>query len=346
MTSTIIDNIALDDVWKTIVDSCYNGNKIPPLEMSYYFPDYTAIASASWQQFLTSLVLWDKIEYFCGEKDSGRHVLIKLGYDAFNSHCINLDEILIPKSRPDEHYHNIISYAEQYADNYFKNNVLPNGISNLHEAFTFWRPDVNRAVSPSDAIQIVKVRTFYYLITCSVLGVNYLPHPFRADFICEEKIYENDLKLLLNRIDLLKVIDKKVLEYCDVVNKKFGRKQFTLNYPLLYDYIKKNSNSKFDELKVALSLREEKDVLQFRKEMSAIEDKIQTGDMQLAERVFDDVNECADSVINKYKVKRNLGELSLGLSPTITLPIQLPYSKPLNLTFLTKLVDFGIHNRI
>ena len=52
-------------------------------------------------------------------------------------------------------------------------------------------------------------------------------------------------------------------------------------------------------------------------------------------------------ITDKFSLSKGFtGELTLSLSPSLTFPIKIRKAENLNITFLTRLMDFGIHERL
>lgn len=169
--------------------------------------------------------------------------------------------------------------------------------------------------------------------------INYFPHPLRAEYISDQKIINKMCdygirELVINRID------EELIKFYDEVNKKVGQDKFKCAYPVLYDYIRKNSNSPeddLDDLNVALALRDDKDVVMFRQSLNNLDVMFNSGDIVTLNQAFDEIEEISKTITNKFLKKDHLGQFSIGPIPTYCTS-----NRILNLTFLTRLFDYGV----
>jgi len=189
-------------------------------------------------------------------------------------------------------------------------------------------------------------RTSEYLFRCSYYGVDFLPHPIRSEIAFKDATLHKAF-VAFNRQDIFNNIDKIVLEYYDKLNDIIGRRAFICSYPVLFDYIRKNSNSVADELKAAIELRSDKDVIRFRKSLDDLDEKVNAGDITAVDVAFKQIKELSMQIANKHTKSIKLGELTIGLSPSFKIPISIrKQEKILNMTFISRLVDFGLHDRL
>jgi len=185
--------------------------------------------------------------------------------------------------------------------------------------------------------------TYLYLLHSSNCSVNYLPHPIRAQFI-----KDNDgLEELYSRDVLLQMVDREVLEFYNHVNDLIKRRIFRCSYPILYDYIRQNACSEDEELDAAFSIRSSRDVVQFRKALDELDKKVNSGDVAALSTALKQIQELAHQITAAYSKTTELGELSIGLSPTINIPLKISTKKKaIHMTFLSKLIEYGIHDRL
>ncbi len=185
-------------------------------------------------------------------------------------------------------------------------------------------------------------RTLMYQLASNSLGIPYFPHPSRKEYLFIDESYE-----YFTRLDLIDKVDRALLEYYKKINGELGRNILSFNYPVLLDFIKKDTQTIEDEINRALALRMDKDVVVFRDQLFHIEQSIMRGDTQLLLSELKMVSDLAKDVTNKYQKRTNLGEFTIALSPSLTIPLSLGKNKKraLHATFIRRLIDFGVYER-
>jgi hypothetical protein len=268
------------------------------------------ISKSCMAYFTTAIVLWDKLSYITAG-DTPDPVTDDL--------WISLKELLSSKD-------NIIESGSMSSmlDLLFADlpNPTPYG----------WHP-------PDYALQ----RSKLYLEISKKWGINYLPHPFRAKYMKDNKLIGFDF----DRIKLLENLDNSLKKYYAEINKIYGSGICYAKYPLLYDYIRRNCDNPADELNATLELRKNKDVIKFRKSLNNLDDMFNAGNLKGVYLVLKEMEELSET-ITKACTGAKIPEMSIGLSgPSIKLPsIDFPRKKIIHMTFLTRLADFGIEERL
>jgi hypothetical protein len=188
------------------------------------------------------------------------------------------------------------------------------------------------------------LRTFLYSTISSIQGMSYLPHPIRADLIKQHNLLDR----LYNRMLLLNPVETELKQYYEHINKSLGKTAFVCKYPLLYDFIKSNAADMNEELVVAIDIRNEPDVKSFRKSLSLLDVKVNAGNVEALRLALKQIEDLAKQIMSKHN-SESVGELQIGLiPPTVNVNFSMPIKKrnnSLNLTFMSRLIDFGIHER-
>ena len=142
-------------------------------------------------------------------------------------------------------------------------------------------------------------------------------------------------------------MDAALKGYYEEINKMYGKNIFHTSYPVLYDYIRKNSDSLVDILYAAFELRENKDIINLRKSLDTLGDMFNAGNIKGIYIAFKQLEELSKTIANAHK-GATIAQLGIGLSgPSATFsPIKLSDKKVINMTFLTKLANFGIQERL
>jgi hypothetical protein len=183
--------------------------------------------------------------------------------------------------------------------------------------------------------------TIAYQLISNSLGVPFLAHPRRATHLFDELIH-------FSRFDLLKRVDKELIKYYNNINNILKRDLLRFNYPVLVDYIISKANTPEEEIEAAMSLRNEKFVVDFRNQMNKIELSIKNGDTQKILSELKMVSDLAKDITKRYNKKTKLGEFSISLSPSLTIPLNFSKNskRELHATFIRKLINFGVDKRV
>jgi len=317
MATVLIDN------W-----SLHSFSKLTDKERtsSYNIKQYDHIC---WQNILMAIVLWDEIKY-----------LPMIAYAGAYSQYIDELDATADNEKP---FHGILSPLLDDESNPIEIKHINHELSHAALSLEYKNKNIDTTVRglfyPNED---VFSRTFFYLAHSSMRSTNYLPHPIRAEFINNQS-----LNVFYDRTVLMETIDAELSDYYRRLNELIHRKVFCCNYPIIYDYIRNNCNSLADELNAAFDLRNDVDIASFRSCLDTLDEKVNSGNIESLDFAIQQIKDLSSQITNKYKKSIDLGELSIGLSPTIKFPLQLTKKrKEICLTFLTRLIDFGIHDRI
>ena len=185
--------------------------------------------------------------------------------------------------------------------------------------------------------QIFIDRTKEYEKLREDLRVNYFPHPGRAEYMLEQQ--EKFNKIFDRNTIINNEIDKPLREYYYEIEQKYNHRLLNCSYPILYNYIKnearKIGTSPMHEVDYSLKLRNRPDVVAFRKILKQMEENFKKMNLSAVDRVVNEIREISKSI--------------MGISPKEIKEEPLPViltetgakEKPLNLTFVTKLLDYG-----
>lgn len=184
-------------------------------------------------------------------------------------------------------------------------------------------------------------RHLQYQAIANYLNIPFLSHPARKESYLKELT-----SYYFHRGELLNRIDNELRQYYIAINKELGREALQFSYPVLYDYITEESNTMEEEMKMAIKLRNDKDIVTYRKHMSDVEEAVARGDTQVLLAELNMISELSQNITSQYK-KTRLGELTISLSPSISVPIDLTKSRVrmLHATFTRKLIEFGVYRR-
>lgn len=329
MSSIMMDRWGLD----CAIDYLQYGNKepykeeyiyrrylVPYIYYHYLTPDIMELKGENsiddlmqqcWDNFLTAIVLWDEIWSS------------KFKY--------NWKDILHDTTAPVNELDNIIHLVDS--------SVLTPKLQRLYDELRMEPPDSN-FIASYWSTPLLK-RTNYYQILSFSLGIPYLAHPYRINSGFEDQS-------TFNRNNIIDQVDKELERYYFEVKEKWGLKALNFKYPVLIDYIVKDAASPKEELLAALSLRKDPDIVDFRESMYEIEQSILRGDRALVDQVLQRISDLAKEITTKHKRKGITGEFTLSIGgPGLTFPFQLKAKNDnkLHVTFIRKLLDYGVHRR-
>lgn len=264
-----------------------------------------------WDNFLTAIVLWDEI------------------WSSQFPH--NWKGILSDTTAPVNELDNIIHLVDS--------SMLTPELRLLYDDLKM-QPSASRLIVNYLPTSFLR-RTNYYQILSFSLGIPYLAHPYRINSGLEDQS-------TFNRNNIIDRVDKELESYYFEVKKKWGLKALNFKYPVLIDYIVKDAASPKEELLAALSLRKDPDIVDFRESMYEIEQSILRGDTALVDQVLQHVSDLAKEITTKHNRKGITGEFILSIDgPRFVFPFRLKAKNgnKLQITFIRKLLDYGVHGR-
>lgn len=205
-----------------------------------------------------------------------------------------------------------------------------------HIAFDMYEDKVTES-----EFQVIK-DTFFYLLLSYNTNMNLLLSKERSEFLITSKIQEK----LFNRLDIIDNFEKQLIEFYNEINSKIGKNFITFECPLLVDYICKNSSNLKDAIDLAIYIRNEKDVIDFRNAMDGLESALCGGNLILFYEYMSVIPDIV-SKVTKQGTKSKTVNLGISISPSITVPFvfEIGKKKMLHLDFLTDLGMYGVYNR-
>lgn len=178
-------------------------------------------------------------------------------------------------------------------------------------------------------------RTYIYITFSCTYGIDYIPHPYRSETIRVQSNFREDINRYC-RNDILSKTDSVINEIFNELNAEIGREAFTFSYPILYNYIKRNTHSLQNEIDAAFKLRDQRDVRDFR-------NGLDKGSIIEVRYILKQIKEQARRIVDKLYREVKIGEISIGLQPTINVPLKFRRkNKIINMSFLTRLIDYSL----
>lgn len=263
--------------------------------------------------YLYALVLWDKIYSLEFNRSSRSAIKYIYGFDERQADFFRVEDIVYSKCSELEFLANDIS--QKYL---IKNNEEYN--------------------------KIAKDSIFYILLGYN-LGLNTYLSKERSRFIKEIGLFEN----IFNREDIIHMVERDVLEFYKEINEKVGKKIITYESPLLLDYISQNCDDLEDAIQLAKYIREEKDVVQFRKAMDEMEEALNNGNFVLFNEYLSVIPDIVSS-IKKSGIKTSSTTITISAVPSIAFPMEFENKKRnkkmIHMNFLIDLAMYGMYNRL
>jgi hypothetical protein len=184
-------------------------------------------------------------------------------------------------------------------------------------------------------------RVSHYANLGSSFGINYLPHPLRAEYVRRSGIAEKfNRGMIFDKLDS----DRKK-RYADI-DMQLEHKIIRFNYPLLYSFINQNANTPREKLSVAFELYNDKDIIELRSYLAGIEGEVNSGRLSGLERTLRNIDELSAQIANDNFRNKAVGELSVAISPNLNALTadSNDSSKIANLNFISRLLDFEREN--
>lgn len=116
---------------------------------------------------------------------------------------------------------------------------------------------------------------------------------------------------------------------------------------MLLDYISQNCDNLKEAIQLAKYIREEKDVVQFRKAMDEMEEALNSGNFVLFNEYLSIIPDIVSS-IKKSGIKTSSTTITISTVPSIAFPMEFESRKKkmLHIDFLTDLAMYGMYNRL
>lgn len=193
--------------------------------------------------------------------------------------------------------------------------------------------------------EIVAKRAIRYMLFSSYCGCNYFPCAERAHFLKENNPY--GIINEVSRFDYIKTLDEEINEYFSKMFEKLGRYDFRIKRPVLVDFIIQNTKDKESYIDSALRIKEEKEVVQYRKYLSDIEVAVEQKQWN---ELSDMIAYSEEIVKNTVRLDhKNIGSIDVTIAPVPAISysksIELKRKK-IRLNFLEELGKFAFMGRI
>lgn len=195
-------------------------------------------------------------------------------------------------------------------------------------------------ISNNCSLRKLLFRGCLYLMHSNHMGISYLPHPFRAEFLSESGIFSRKFDALT----YLGIVDKEIADYINAINELAQSQLLSTPFPVLFKFIMETAKNPFDEFTVALELRKNKNVVSFRESVNEICEEVEKGNIHALRASLMKAKEVCDDISNSlYKRSIHYG-VSIGLSPSIEISSdgKLKVSSGFHTTFLSDMANYGL----
>ena len=240
-----------------------------------------------YERLLMAIVLWDEVYY------------PKNKYNYWNAISSEVKNALLPldddnESGKEEAIKRLYDYKKIPIDEYYR--------LKCKEPFLFRR---------EDAINCGAIR---YLMLSSSNGLDYLPCDERREFLFKY-LNENTIRTYLSRMNLQNNLTKTIEEYYVESYKMLA--DFTnlkIKMPILSKYIFENTPESMTPVDFAFHLKNEGQVVKYRKYLDEIENALETQDWKELRYL----NRCSEDAVNSVLLldKKRLKGITVRILPT------------------------------
>lgn len=184
-----------------------------------------------------------------------------------------------------------------------------------------------------------------YILLGYNLGMNIFLSKERSEFI---RINHYD-KFQFNRLDTIILLEKKVEEFYEEINRKIGMKIICFRTPLFVDFICQNAINMKEVLELIKELKNNKQVIDYKKTMEKMENSLDNGNFVEFNEYLSVIPDIVDSICSS-EIKTQSIEIGFNPIPSIGTCFDLVHdpkrNKKLHMRFLQDIAKFGLTERI
>lgn len=200
----------------------------------------------------------------------------------------------------------------------------------------------NRHLFDEDVSEVVGIGALRYLKLSNSCGLDYLPCSKRREFICK---YPNICKQSISRINSLEPLDREIKEFLDDLSRAFGGNYFSIEHPVLVDYILRNTPEDMSYVDYALHLKCEGPVIQYRRYLEELEKAINNQNIMELIKLRNYSKEVVQDIVNTNSSTIISADLNLFPIPSIAISKSIDAAKKMHITFLENLTRFSFSER-
>ena len=184
----------------------------------------------------------------------------------------------------------------------------------------------------------------YFLLGYN-LGYNILISKERTQFLSDEHYIDR----LYSRKDYLDSLDKEITKFYDEINKKIGKKVICFDTPVYADYICRHAKTFSDAIDIALQIKNEQAVIDYRKAMDKMEEALNDGNFVEFNQYISTIPEIVNSIIKKC-IPTQIVEFGFNplpnISTSMSVDVRLNKKKKFQLRFIKDIAEYGLENRL
>ena len=193
--------------------------------------------------------------------------------------------------------------------------------------------------------------TILYMLLGYNYNFNVLISSERTKFALHKDL--NSQLLEYSRLNFMQELDKTLVEYYNEINNEIGNKVICYDAPVLIDYICMNAVSFRDAINIALQLKYEPEVIDYRKAMDKMEKSLNDGNSSEFNQYISVIPEIVNAITRKCSLESTievgfspLPSFSLALTGGINLGKLSRIPLRFNLRFIKDVVEYGVKNRV
>lgn len=166
------------------------------------------------------------------------------------------------------------------------------------------------------------LRAYDYIMIASEYNINYMPSIYRKPYVekyySHNQMYNNEQDF--SRLDLMKKFDKYLIKYYEELKDIIGKLPRKYEFPVLFDYIRGNSNDYKEIIKNTMIIKSNKKVIAFRKELDKLESAFEKGDIIKLKWYFDSLPEILRDIEKELQFQFTI-PISVTLIPSFSVGI-------------------------
>lgn len=192
--------------------------------------------------------------------------------------------------------------------------------------------------------EIVARGAIRYLLFSNLCNCDYFPSGKRQRFLRENRPHE--IIKRLTRFDYINILDSEINDCFRQMFEKFGQSDFRIKRPVLVDFIIQNTKPDESYIDSAVRLKKEKEVVQYRRYLSDIEDAI---DKRNWNELYEMISYSEDIVRKAINLdKKNIGAIDVTIAPVPSIGFSKSLDlgrRKMHLSFLEDVCKFAFNGR-
>lgn len=184
-------------------------------------------------------------------------------------------------------------------------------------------------------------RAMEYLLVANWNELDYMPSARRV-FLLDYYDYSS----YFDRRDMLNGVDRELAKFYDEFNQLVGKESIKYRFPVLLDYLFDKCDNLDDTIKYAFELKNNHNIVRFRREMDALEKAYSDGNLKEIKEYLEAIRLIVYDISKINKMEKTI-EITLSFPPSITLPMRVKKKegRSKQLLFIKDLAYFGINKR-